>query len=131
MAGLLAGVDLGGTSIKTALADESGRVVSCEVIPTESHQGPDAVLARIADAIQRLLSNISNESSPPHLLGVGMGVPGLVDVQTGTTKFLPNLPTQWRDVPVAATLSKRLGSPVRLLNDVRTATLGELRFGLG
>jgi len=38
MAGLLAGVDLGGTSIKAALADESGRVLAREVIPTESHR---------------------------------------------------------------------------------------------
>ena len=51
MAGLLAGVDLGGTSIKAALADESGRVLARDVIPTESHQGPDGVLARIADLI--------------------------------------------------------------------------------
>ena len=131
MAGLLAGVDLGGTSIKAALADESGRVLARDVIPTESHQGPDGVLARIADLIQRLRANIANESPQAQLLGLGMGVPGLVDVQSGTTKFLPNLPTQWRDVPAAATLSERLGSPVRLLNDVRTATLGELRFGHG
>jgi len=131
MAGLLAGVDLGGTSIKAALADESGRVLARDAIPTESHQGPDGVLARIADLIQRLHSNIANESPQAQLLGLGMGVPGLVDVQTGTTKFLPNLPTQWRNVPAAATLSERLGSPVRLLNDVRTATLGELRFGHG
>ena len=95
MAGLLAGVDLGGTSIKAALADESGRVLARDVIPTESHQGPDRVLARIADLIQRLHSNIANESAPAQLLGLGMGVPGLVDVQTGTTKFLPNLPTQY------------------------------------
>ena len=54
MAGLLAGVDLGGTSIKAALADESGRVLAREVIPTESHQGPDGVLARIADLLERL-----------------------------------------------------------------------------
>ena len=105
MAGLLAGVDLGGTSIKAALADESGRVLARDVIPTESHQGPDGVLARIADLIQRLRSNIASESPQAQLLGLGMGVPGLVDVQSATTKFLPNLPTQWRDVPAAATLS--------------------------
>lgn len=128
MAGLFAGVDLGGTSIKAALADHTGRVIAREVIPTESHQGPDGVLVRIANLIQRLHTDVGSE---PQLLGLGMGVPGLVDVATGTTKFLPNLPTQWRDVPAAAVLSERLGCPVRLLNDVRTATLGELRFGHG
>ena len=60
-----------------------------------------------------------------------MGVPGLVDVERGITKFLPNLPTQWREVAAGETLSERLGCPVRLLNDVRTATLGELTYGHG
>ena len=62
---------------------------------------------------------------------VGLGVPGLVDVRTGTTKFLPNLATQWRDVPAGDTLGRRLGCPVRVLNDARAATIGELRFGHG
>jgi glucokinase len=47
------------------------------------------------------------------------------------TKFLPNLPTQWRNVEVARILGSRLGCSIRLLNDVRTATLGELRYGHG
>jgi glucokinase len=60
-----------------------------------------------------------------------MGVPGLVDIETGVTRFLPNLPTNWRDVEAGAILAKQIGAPVRLLNDVRTATLGELTFGHG
>ncbi len=60
-----------------------------------------------------------------------MGVPGLVDLAAGRTRFLPNLTTQWRDVPVANILQQRLNCPVSLLNDARAATLGELRFGLG
>ena len=47
------------------------------------------------------------------------------------TKFLPNLPTPWRDVPVENVLGDRLGCPVRALHDVHTASLGELRFGHG
>jgi glucokinase len=66
---------------------------------------------------------------PPAALG--MGVPGLVDLGPGVTKFLPNLPGQWRDVPVRDMLSPQVGCPVYLLNDVRTATLGELTFGQG
>ena len=58
-------------------------------------------------------------------------MPGLVDLATGTTKFLPNLPTQWRDVPLRDALFKRFGIPVGVLNDCRTATLGELLFGHG
>lgn len=58
-------------------------------------------------------------------------MPGLVDVAIWTTKFLPNLPTPWRDVLVGNMLGDRLGCPVRVLYDVRTATRGELRFGHG
>ena len=60
-----------------------------------------------------------------------MGVPGLVEIDTGITKFLPNFPGHWRDVEVARILSARIGCHVQLLNDVRTATLGELTFGHG
>ena len=64
-------------------------------------------------------------------LALGMGMPGLVDRERGLTLFLPNLPTQWRGVAVRDVLTARLGCPVYLLNDVRTATLGELAFGRG
>ena len=62
---------------------------------------------------------------------LGVGVPGLVDTRTGHVKFVPNLPTQWRGVPAGAFLEHSLRMPVRLLNDARCATLGELIYGHG
>ncbi len=129
MSHLYCGIDLGGTSVKAAIADDRGKVINRVSMPTDSHAGPDDVLRRIGDLANSLPNTEGLEGST--LRGVGMGVPGLVDVASGTTKFLPNLPTQWRDVPVASVLEQRLGCPVRVLNDVRTATLGELRFGHG
>lgn len=126
MTPLFAGVDLGGTSIKAAVATAEGEIVAEDCVPTESHAGPVVVVERMAGLIERLL-----ERSNGTLNGIGVGAPGLVDVQSGVTKFLPNLPTQWRDVPIAAMLQERLGTPAKLLNDVRAATLGELRFGHG
>ena len=124
MSGMFAGVDLGGTKIACALADDSGQIVRMEAIPTQSHEGPSAVLARIAQLVADLSGGARVEA-------LGMGVPGLVDLQAGTTLFLPNLPTQWRDVPAAAALRGRLGCPVLLMNDCRVAALGELHYGLG
>jgi glucokinase len=123
---LVAGVDLGGTTIAVALADRQGYVVAETEAPTNSHEGPDAVVYRIGQLVHDLASRAGVS-----LTAVGMGFPGLVDVARGVTRFLPNLPTQWRDVPVAETLRKVLGCPVYLLNDVRTATLGELTYGHG
>lgn len=126
MSKLYAGIDLGGTTIGGVLGDADGTIVAEASIPTESYAGPLAVLERIADLVQQL----SRTADVP-VAGVGIGCPGLVDVQRGITRFFPNLPTQWRDVPASEVLTQRLNCPVSLLNDVRTATLGELVFGHG
>jgi glucokinase len=128
---LYAGVDLGGTKITAAVADAEGKVICQRQTATHSHEGPAAVLDRIAELVASLAAEAGASDSPPRLAALGMGCPGLVDVARGITRFFPNLPTQWRDVPAAEVLSGRLGCPVRLLNDVRTATLGELTYGRG
>jgi len=121
-----AGVDLGGTNVECALARSDGLILASGKIPTHSHEGPRAVLERIAALVHSLGSEIG---TAPQALG--LGVPGLADLKAGSTRFLPNLPTNWRDVPVSETLSAATGCPVYLLNDVRMATLGELVFGHG
>ena len=126
MSELYAGVDLGGTTIKCVLGDAQGHILFRKTIETDSHAGPERVLSRIGDAIQ----DLTRESGTiPQ--GLGMGVPGLVDVPHGITRFLPNLTTHWVDVPAAQILSAQVNCPVRLLNDVRMATLGELVYGRG
>jgi glucokinase len=126
MTKIYAGVDLGGTNTACALASEDGKIFRERTIPTLSHEGPEAVLDRIACLLTELASDAAGK-----LEAVGIGVPGLVDREKGITLFLPNLPTQWRGVPAAAVLKEKIGCPVFLLNDVRAATLGELVFGLG
>ena len=126
MSDIYASVDLGGTNIAGVFAGGDGRVVCERKVPTQSHEGPEAVLNRVA----QLVNGLARESGA-RPVALGMGVPGLADLQRGVTKFLPNLPTQWRDVPVRDVLSPQVGCPVYLLNDVRMATLGELVFGHG
>ncbi len=123
---LYASVDLGGTKVAGALATAEGQIVAEATIPTRSHEGPQAVLERITSLINGLA-----EEAGVRPAALGMGAPGLVDVQKGVTKFLPNLPTQWRDVAVREQLAPQIGCAIYLLNDVRTATLGELTFGHG
>ena len=123
---LFASVDLGGTKIAAAIAGSDGEILSEGRIATNSQDGPGAVLLRIAGLLSELSSGLG---APP--LAIGMGVPGLVDVNRGVTRFLPNLPTQWRGVAVGEALSAKLGCPVYLLNDARMATFGEFTFGRG
>ena len=134
MTDVLVGVDLGGTSIKVAISDCDGELFVHETIPTESHEGPTPVLDRLASFLDQLIQDqtLANQcGGPPAISGLGMGLPGLVDVDSGQTKFLPNMPTKWRDVSVVEHLQERLHAPVRILNDVRMAALGELTYGHG
>jgi glucokinase len=126
MAEIYASVDLGGTNLKCALAGADGKVIADRSTPTESHEGPQAVLERMGE----LVNGLSDEAGC-RPAAVGMGVPGLANLRDGITLFLPNLPTQWREVPVRDILQPKVDCPVYLLNDVRMATLGELTFGHG
>jgi glucokinase len=126
MSRLFASVDLGGTNIKCAFAREDGEILLSQSTPTRSHEGPQAVLDRMAHLVKDM-----EDASGEVPEGVGIGIPGLVDLRAGVTKFFPNFPTQWRDVPVREILEPVINRPVYLLNDVRTATLGELTFGHG
>lgn len=123
---VFASVDLGGTKIACAFATADQRLLAERTAPTGSHDGPEAVLERIASLAGDLARQTGMRPA-----ALGMGVPGLADLERGVTRFLPNLPTQWRDVPVRAVLEPKIGCPVYLLNDVRLATLGELVFGHG
>ncbi|MCX7818885.1 MAG: ROK family protein [Kiritimatiellae bacterium] len=121
-----AGADLGGTTIGVAVATAEGEVLAERCAPTCAYEGPRRVVERIADLLEQTVREAGVRP-----VALGLGVPGLADVNAGVTRFLPNLPTQWRDLPVSAWLAERLGCPVHLLNDVRIATLGELVFGWG
>lgn len=121
-----AGVDLGGTNVSAALADAGGNIVAETKQPTRSHEGPQAVLERIASMVNKLAQQSGKQPA-----ALGIGAPGLIDLSHGVTKFFPNLPTQWRDVPARTILEPLTRCPVYLLNDARAATLGELEFGSG
>ena len=59
MADVFAGVDLGGTNTKMALATANGTILAERSVPTGSHQGPEAVLNRIADAMTELAAGVN------------------------------------------------------------------------
>lgn len=126
MGKVYASVDLGGTKIACVFATEDGTIMCQDQVLTHAHEGPEAVLIRIADLVQKLAEQMGKRPA-----AIGIGIPGLVDRQRGITRFLPNLPTQWRNVPVRERLIPRTECPVYLLNDARTATLGELTYGHG
>lgn len=123
---LFAAVDLGGTNVGAALVDDTGRIIAEDEVATQSHEGPEGVLRRIGGLVNSLAAKTGRKPT-----ALGMGVPGLADLEQGVTRFLPNLPGNWRDVHVRTLLAPIVGCDVYLLNDARAAALGELTFGMG
>jgi glucokinase len=124
------GIDLGGTKIAAALVDvASGALAGRQVIPTEAADGPEAVMARMAALVRDVCGGAG--AAPAQIAAIGVGVPGLFELQTGRTLFLPNLAGAWRGVPLGETLRRALGCPVWLINDARAFVLAEATFGAG
>ncbi|MCI0336376.1 MAG: ROK family protein [Acidobacteria bacterium] len=124
------GIDIGGTNIKAALVNtDTGEIAATRSTPTQAREGHDAVIAQMAVLVQEII--ITSQLSKDGVGGIGVGLPGSLDNEKGTTIFLPNLPGNWRNVPVRDLLSKLANLPVALINDARAMTLGEWKFGAG
>lgn len=93
------GCDLGGTNIKAGIVDiKLGDVLAADSIPTESRQGSDAVMNRMANLILKLIKTSGFRKH--EINGLGISAPGMLDIETNTSIFLPNMIGGWRNIPV-------------------------------
>lgn len=128
--GMYVGCDLGGTNIKVGVMDvENGKIVEVQSAPTMAREGHDAVMAHMADLIEKVIADSGIPRS--EIGGVGIGAPGTLDLEHGLVLFLPNLPGTWPNVPLVDTMTAHLNLPVYILNDVRAITFAEWKFGAG
>lgn len=123
MSELVVGLDLGGTQIRTVLADEAGHVLARHSTLTLAHEGPETVLERIYGAIATVLPDEG-------VAAVGVGAPGPTDPYQGVILMGPNLPG-WRNVNLAGLLGARFDVPAFVGNDANLAGLAEHRYGAG
>lgn len=119
------GVDLGGTNLRIAAVSGDGHLLEKVTLGTKVALGRDHVINEMCDAIQRLSGEYKGTG---RLLGAGIGVPGIIDMQTGMLRKSANLPG-WSEYPVRAEIEQRLGAPVVLENDANVAALGEQWLG--
>lgn len=124
------GCDLGGTNLRAAIVDvETGTVLHQLSVPTLAREGHNAVMNRMGELFLNVIQ--SSGISLENIGGIGIGVPGTLDLEKGETLFLPNLPGTWPHVPLSSTITHLTRLPTVLLNDVRSITFGEWRFGAG
>jgi glucokinase len=118
------GVDLGGTNLRIAAIDENGAIIEKVSTGTQVSRGRDSVIDEMTDAIRTQAMKFRDYE----LLGIGIGVPGIIDMQTGMLRESPNLPG-WHNYPVRDEIEQRLGAKVILENDANAAALGEQWMG--
>lgn len=114
-------LDIGATKLAAALVDDAGRATGWRSIPTRVQEGPDAILARLADLGRDVLGGTA-----PAVVGVSCGGP--LDPERGLLLGPLHLPG-WDRVPVVAWAEERFGVPAVLLNDASAGAWGEYRAG--
>ena len=124
------GCDLGGTNMRAAVVDvDAGSVLHQMSVPTLARDGHDSVMQRMATLCLDVIQSAGVDKE--EIAGIGIGVPGVLDLEKGETLFLPNLEGTWPHVPLRDTIANLTGLPTTLLNDVRSITHGEWLFGAG
>ncbi len=118
------GIDLGGTKIAAALCN-GGKILKKVVFPTSASNGTQHILNTMIDAAEQAMDGHALQN----ILGIGIGAAGQINSETGEVIYSPNL--NWYNVPLAASLERKFKIPVKVLNDVRAATVAEQKFGNG
>ncbi|WP_431804073.1 ROK family transcriptional regulator [Halobacillus andaensis] len=118
------GLDVGPTLLKSILTDLNGTIIeeshSAILTPTSNEE----LLQLMKKTITELI-NYDREK----IIGIGVGMHGVVDVESGTSLYAPNL--QLRDIPIKNVLENEFGITVKVENDARAMALGEVWFGDG
>lgn len=125
MENLYIGIDLGGTKIYTALANDVGKILNEVIVPTEATKGYEQIVDKMKDSIKNVMNGIDKSK----IKGIGLGSPGPLDVKNGIIAEPPNLP--FVNYPIVEELNKEFGIDVYLDNDANVATLAEYMFGAG
>ncbi|MEV3933797.1 MULTISPECIES: ROK family transcriptional regulator [unclassified Streptomyces] len=127
-AGIVVGVDFGHTHLRVAIGNLAHQVLAEESEPLDVDASSAQGFGRAEQLVNRLIKTTG--ISPEKVIGVGLGVPGPIDVESGTlgsTSILPG----WTGINPSQELAGRLGVPVYVDNDANLGALGELVWGSG
>lgn len=112
------GIDCGGTNIKLALVDASGKIHQIQREPIHFRETPEKVIDGMVNRIKKFLRG----SKAKELSGIGMGIAGDVDQANGVVRYSPNL--NWKNVLLKKELSQKLNLPILIDNDANCAAWG-------
>lgn len=116
-------IDLSGDSFLGAVVNLQGEIIIRRKVSAKNCVGQEAL-----DATYALVDDLIQECSAP-LLGIGVGTPGLVNVQRGIIRKALNL--GWHELPLKSLLEERYHFKVHIANDCHVAALAEYAYGSG
>jgi len=125
---LYAGVDLGGTNVRSGLVEEDGTVLSRDTRKTLARESAEAPVKQIVDSIKEAVRK--GGASMSDIRGIGIGTPGPLNAREGTILRAGNLP-HWINFPLAGTIKERLGVDTYIQNDASMFAFGEWWMGSG
>ena len=120
------GVDLGGTNLRLGLLDSRYKIKDKITFGTKKFIKKEDLIQALIDSIYKIITD--HALNKKDILGVGLGLPGPIDVRQGTVHFFPNI-AGFRDVNLKSILEKKLRLPVFLDNDANLMSLAESKLG--
>ena len=123
---LIGAIDLGANHGVFAITDLVGNILTHRTAPLDIADGPDKVLSHATSVLTDLLDIV--ERSPDEMIGIGIGLPGPVEHETGLPTSPPIMPG-WDRFDVETHLRQTFDVPVVVDNDVNIMAVGELVSG--
>ncbi len=128
MSPLYIGLDVGGTSMKAGVVDETGRPLSAVSLPTDSELGQDHGLRRMCETIRAAATAAG--VGMERISAIGVATPGTMDIPAGVILDAVNM-KGWRNVPVRRHVQETFALPTAFQNDANAAAYGEFWAGAG
>ncbi|MBY0526364.1 MAG: ROK family glucokinase [Gemmataceae bacterium] len=122
------GLDVGGTTMKAGVVDDTGKPSSSVSLPTEPHRGQEFGLERMCETIRKAVA--TNGLRMEQIAAIGVATPGTMDIPGGLILDPPNL-KPWRNVPVRQHVQDAFEIPTAFQNDANAAAYGEYWSGAG
>ena len=121
-------IDLGATNLKLAILNQQYKIIAKKTLTTQTLGSFPELINSIVASVKKLIK--ACQLNKKDILGLGLGVPGPVDINKGIIHFLPNIPG-CKNIRLGHILNRKLGLPVYIDNDANLFTLGEFYLGAG
>jgi N-acetylglucosamine repressor len=126
-AGYIIGSMMGPKKIKAILTNYNTHIMAEKSIKSNLKAGHEEIISGMIEMFEEMVNEAGINKSM--ILGIGIGVPGIVDEKDGIIRLLPYMP-HWKDIKIAEIIENKIGISVLVCNENRVRCYGEKMFGI-